>query len=71
LLRNRNAMLSGNAAERRSRWDVGDEDEGLQPEPDSSYLFGAGMRVIGSEYKSQKRSVIVVCNLFVVRPFAW
>jgi hypothetical protein len=44
-------MLSGNAAERRSRWDVGDDVRGcnLQPGPDSSYLDGAEMRGIGRD----------------------
>lgn len=46
------AMLSGNAVERRSRGKVGDEGVRgciLQPSPDRSYLVGANVRVIRNE----------------------
>ena len=49
---NMEAMLSGNAVERRPRGDVGDEEArgcNLQPSPDRSYLLGAVIRVIRSE----------------------
>jgi hypothetical protein len=45
------AMLRGNAAERESRGEIGDNMRGgdLHPGPDRSYLDGANMRVIGGE----------------------
>jgi hypothetical protein len=45
------AILSGNAAERRSKADVGDDVRGcgLIAGPDRSYLDGASMRFMGSE----------------------
>jgi hypothetical protein len=44
-------MLSGNAAERESGGEIGDNMRGcdLHPGPDRSYLDGANMRVIGGE----------------------
>lgn len=69
-------MLRGNAGERRSRWDVGDEVRGcsLQPGPDSSYLDGAEMRGIWRDY-DWSNGIIWVSKfglLFVMRQwFAW
>jgi hypothetical protein len=63
------AMLSGNAAERDSRGEIGGDVRGcdLHPGPDRSYLDGANIRVIGSErcigtvvISNAKQSVVVV-----------